>query len=787
MTDGFPFRRVLTFAPLIEHWREVAARTGLQAEIAASVLRRVDDTPLLLSPIDDAAQLRGCADLVEVLLHPIFPQAGHGESYGAVLTPFGHECIHQTRAFERRGLLDQLLQQLAQADRQVHRAIVAWEYVLSGIYGTPFDVSIPFVATSVDATTGLDRYFGVLLDHRFCRPVAVGPVPTLSAEQMESLQDNRLDLDLWRRTLPPENFELHGLGVFHARDVTEQKVMASLTGELLQPDAMRSVERVLRLESHVRTLLNRPHVELGLICVERDGADAISAARAVGRSLLLSKGEMPYCCNAAESVYTRVIETRKPEVVRDLACCGISTEYEQHLRDQGMRNLLIAPLMVGDRLVGLIELASPVPGDVHILNAGPVHQVLGLFAAAMKRTYDDRETRVQAVIKQQYTAIHPSVEWRFRKAALKYMEAVAQDEMPTADAIVFKDVYPLYGLSDIRGSSSRRSEAIQQDLRRQLDLARDVVRAASMAKPLPVLTELDHRMDRCLADLANGLRAGDELRVLDFLRQDLEEIFQQLDDFGETTAAALRAYRAALDPELGFLYGERRAFEQAVALINDTISVYIDREQALAQAMFPHYFEKFKTNGVDYNIYVGASLQEERRFQPLYLRNLRIWQLMLMCGIIWELDRVGPRLPIPLETAHLILAQSTPLSIRFRVEEKQFDVDGAYNIRYEIVKKRIDKARVRGGREHLTQPGCIAIVYSHPREAAEYREYLDFLAAAGYLTGPIEELELEDLQGASGLQAMRVTVARAGATTTDARPIVERVNVLHRKLAVRGA
>ncbi len=48
-------------------------------------------------------------------------------------------------------------------------------------------------------------------------------------------------------------------------------------------------------------------------------------------------------------------------------------------------------------------------------------------------------------------------------------------------------------------------------------------------------------------------------------------------------------------------------------------------------------------------------------------------------------------MPLPLETTNLILVQHTPLSIRFRFDEKRFDVDGAYDIRYAIVKKRIDK------------------------------------------------------------------------------------------------
>lgn len=39
---------------------------------------------------------------------------------------------------------------------------------------------------------------------------------------------------------------------------------------------------------------------------------------------------------------------------------------------------------------------------------------------------------------------------------------------------------------------------------------------------------------------------------------------------------------------------------------------------------------------------------------------------------------------------------STPISIHFKMDEKQFDIDGSYNVRYEIAKKRIDKAKIKG-------------------------------------------------------------------------------------------
>ena len=75
------------------------------------------------------------------------------------------------------------------------------------------------------------------------------------------------------------------------------------------------------------------------------------------------------------------------------------------------------------------------------------------------------------------------------------------------------------------------------------------------------------------------------------------------------------------------------------------------------------------------------------------------------------------------------------------------------------MKKRIDKARVRGTRERVTQPGQLAIVYSTASEAAEYKRYVHFLQTKGYFDPGMDELELEDLPGISGLKALRVTIA----------------------------
>ena len=377
---------------------------------------------------------------------------------------------------------------------------------------------------------------------------------------------------------------------------------------------------------------------------------------------------------------------------------------------------------------------------------------------AVQRSMEEFNARIQTQIKERFTAIHPVVEWRFRKAVLDGLERAGDPAAAELEPIVFNDVYPLYALSDIRGSSTQRARAIQADLLAQLRLAREVMEAAYEARRLPALDQLRYRIDQHAEQIRDHLAAGDEVGVVTFLRTEVETLLDRLATFGDAAAARVTAYRGALDAKLGTVYRQRKVFEDSVTRLNETISSYLELEEQAAQSIFPHYFEKQKTDGVDHQVYVGGSLVEDGGFDPLYLKSLRLWQLMVVCGIAARADRLAAELPLPLQATHLVLVQHAPLSIRFRFDEKRFDVDGAYDIRYEIVKKRIDKALIRGTQERVTQPGKIAIVYGQTSEGQEYRGYLEYLRHLGYIAHEVEELELDDLPGVHGLRALRVTV-----------------------------
>jgi hypothetical protein len=185
---------------------------------------------------------------------------------------------------------------------------------------------------------------------------------------------------------------------------------------------------------------------------------------------------------------------------------------------------------------------------------------------------------------------------------------------------------------------------------------------------------------------------------------------------------------------------------------------YLEEEEELIQKSYPHYFEKYRTDGIEYNIYIGQSIAPTKPFDLFYLKNIRLWQLKTMAGAAKVTMQLLPSLKVPLQTTQLILIQSQPISISFRRDERKFDVEGSYNIRYEIIKKRLDKVHIKDTNERLTQPRKIAMVYSNQKDVTEYEEYIRFLQKKNILKPDIEMLELEELQGIKGLRAMRVEI-----------------------------
>ncbi|WP_159437485.1 GAF domain-containing protein [Hymenobacter daecheongensis] len=760
----FPFKTTLSLEPIIAYWqsRENDSNPGV-ALLARSIGEQVADAPWCRGPLNDLNVLECSCDLVETLMMAVFPPASFAFDISGAVAPFQRVSFYQTPRFAEV-LLNSTkhVKQPLNFDARtmdIYMARMVYQLILSKVYGVHLPLQDTIIFTIPDYNIGSYRHYGVGYNSAFVDVRVVGEKPDLSAEQIEHLSHNLHRADLWMELLPPAKFELEGFNILHLVDVTEQEILSELKYDLLERDVLQASDRLEQIQEKLRVLFGRPFLQLGIAAYDEKKKAFVDFGRKINHSFLTKQLNNQDAGSGFRKIYNQLLQDRQPLVISDVEKADLPEDLRQQILSLGIRSTILALLPYGDDTVGLLELGSPNVGDLDEFSIVKVNDFVPLFAVAVKRNSEEIQTRIQAIIKEKFTAIHPTMEWRFTDAARNLLEKIEDgNRNAEMEDIVFHEVYPLHGASDIRGSSVARNEAIQGDLIEHLTLANKVLKKASEFQELPILDELKFYVNKNLKRLRLGILTGDEVSIFESLRTQVEPLFEYLGTNTPELRPVIAKYWSNIDPELGIVYKRRKSFEESVMLLNDTVSDYLDEEEEKAQQMFPHYFQRFKTDGVEHNIYVGASLVEDKPFDQVFLKNLRLWQLLVTVEIARRTAALKSRLAVPLETTQLILIHGQPLSIRFRQDERQFDVDGAYNIRYEIIKKRIDKATVLGTGERLTQPGYIALVYAQVREAAEYMEYIDYLQDRELLEPEVEELELEELQGAKGLLALRVKV-----------------------------
>lgn len=754
---GFPFVSKLSFKPIYQ-WYKSQLESGNNSflYLQEDVVNTIDHVPELLQPIEDYALLETYKPTVDMILSTLLPVAEMETTIASVAAPYSLKAFFKTPKFEELIIFDQFVQH-DQNVMNLGKTYNAYKRILAEFYGRDVNVQKPMIFGFYDPKTKLKRYYKLSINDKLFNIVNKKPVKKLTEDELDHLINNFSDLNLWMEKIPPENFEFHGIVVMAFTDVTEQEALSELRYQLLDRSSVITATGFEKLQGNLRDFYGLKKLKLGLLSFNKENTGSFQTGRKIWNSIVHNVEGMG-CEDFAGSPYEEVFSKQKPVIVSDTKYIQGSDRFKEVIKNEKIRSMIVAPLLHEGKFIGILELASVKPNDLTAFSLIKVNQLVALFSLAVQRSLDELESQIEAIIREEYTAIHPTVAWKFENAANKMLEAKLSGVEVESEPIVFEDVYPLFGLSDIRGSSTQRNNAIKDDLVDHLTLARNVINQAMFQQALPILDQIKYRVNQRIHNVKKGLNSGDEVSILEFIKKEVEPVFNYLVKNDFYLADTLHRYQTALNADYGTLYRKRKAFEESLTKINVSISNFLEAEDEKAQKMFPHYFEKYKTDGVEYNIYIGDALVPNETFDQLHLKNLRLWQLKTMCDVGKLAEDLRDEIKMSLETTHLILVQSNPLAIRFRQDEKKFDVDGAYNIRYEIVKKRIDKALIKDSDERLTQPGMIAIVYAQEKEAQEYRQYIDYLQGKGYLLQKVEELELEELQGASGLKALRVKI-----------------------------
>lgn len=764
--NRIPFKTRLSFAPMFELIRGKAeSKSTTEGMIAQMVLDKVADAPALQQPIEDESILAEHWGLVDLLMAMVVPPFRRQYDFMKVSAPFEMKPIYCTPALSALVENKQVNYEISRESSLTFCSMVinACSFILNKFYGQDLKIDSPLSISIQQPGQSLERHYKTRMDTTFLEVKKLKPLKPLSQSQINELLSNVYNTELWLKYIPPENFEFQGFVIGNLIDITEEEALSRIKYTLLERDAVVEEDKINRLQHLIRNYFDLPELRLGVTAIDYPLETAVAHKYKIRFDFLADHHDQLLSPSNKGSVYEKACRYREILLMEDLEQTKQKTPVETDLLEQGIRSIIVAPLFSKDeRVIGLLEIGSPKPFELHSFIELKFREIIGLFSMAVERSRDEIDNRIEAIIREQYTAVHPSVEWKFIDTSYNLLEKRERDpKNAVVDPIVFNDVFPLYAQADIVSSSEKRNQAIQDDLINNLNGVIRILDRAIDIGQFPLLNQYRMLADRNIREVRDNFSSNDESRIVEWLQADIHPLFNQLQRKYPDLSAPIADYFAELDPELGIIYDARRQYEESVTRLNNNISAYLEEQQKKAQEVIPHYFERYKTDGVEYEIYVGQSMLQKDVFSFMHLKNLRLWQLIDMCNITRLVEELQEELPIGLTTAQLVFVYSGSLAIRFRMDEKQFDVDGSYNVRYEILKKRIDKAEIEGTDERLTQSGKVAVVYLQEKDRQEYLEYADYLKEAGYIEDNIEDLTIGRLQGVQGLRALRFTVKGA--------------------------
>jgi len=754
---AFPYRRVATLAHIIEYLeRKKEHARGASLTIQSSIIAEMKLVQARLQDGADEQVWNDLSDLLEIL----FPEFLEGNTMGFASLPFAREFIYETpgmESFQNNERYNLQLQKTPVASWASSAVIQAGGLILNTFYGQQFDFSLSDVFAIEDQENKLVQYKRLQASTDYFQIKPLKPLPQLSGRDLQSMLENFDRPDLWLHHLPASHFSFEGIVFGRMMDVTASEVNARLRERLLNPDTAESEpEKLLPfIQYELRNYLAMPELRFGVYQLPGSFSDAVDF-----RGSLLGVGEEVVKAVKNCPLYLRAIRQQHPGIVENLAEYGERGVVEQRLQSAGYRSLIVSPLIdERQRTIGLIELASPIANQMNAFTLLRMKGLFSLFNSGFSRFRRQWVEQVNQVIQDKFTTIHQSLRWKFEEAAADYLRAGRKQNLPT---VAFKDLIPLYGQADIIASTYTRNQAARADLKANFELLLHTLRICSQHLNLHLLENYVTQAEAHLDQLEQRFSAADEPVMASFVAEEVHPFLQQLrQQYTDQVAEAIGAYFDQLNPTVGMVYDERRKYDESLQILNLELGQYLEREEKTMQKILPHYFNLYKTDGVEYNIYLGQSILQKGSFSDYHRKNFELWQLQCMIGMTRMVGQLQHRLPMPLQTAQLIFAYGSPISIQFKMDEKQFDVEAGVNASFEILKKRIDKAVVEGSGERLTQPGKIAIVYLQARDHPKYLNFLTYLSRKGYLEEEIEHFTLAPLQGVSGLKALRAKVTQS--------------------------
>ena len=752
------------FITYLEH--KIQSEKTAKRSIYTYILDQFYKFPELKDPIDPANFPRYAAlfELIYTSLSPIISEEKeHLWGLSAPVTPtfyFGTPAFYAV-------LLDPLTKELKDAlslpgPKDMRNSLLKTFYNL--LLEQFYDFSLTgwnfTIKSVIDPETQLLKYYRLHVNNSFLRIQSNMEMPPLKLENLkDNLHKEANTLQLLQSLLPPSAFEIEGFAVVEMLDVTSEYALDSIKNVIIAHNecATGSYDKII--STALKTIAGTNALEFGLLPYIKLNGKMLLDEHSSFKSILLNYANIsPEQAKENLPMLEAYLADPSPLLFPEI----LKEDREQYpmlslLYENGIRSYALFPLYYNSKLVGCLEIYAKNPSFLTAKTLSKVEIAFTLLSQLFQNIISEFNYGITNVITTKFTSIQPAIQWRFHQAAYNYLRLKCEEKDLPLEPIFFKDVQPFYAAIDIKDSSISRNLAIRKDLNNHFKLLEETFAAIKIATLSKVTSVLPNQDEVWNYNKQAQLSDRQIIRIEDYLIRQLPPYLRYLREAKPEVAEIINQYFEQTGPS-GPLFENRERYEQSMQTLNRSINAMLNDFNADIQSTYPCYFEKFRTDGVEFDIYLGQSIAPERPMPADMLHLFRFKHLRAVANIARAAHNIIPTLSVPLETTQLIFVHEKLIDISFRMDEQRFDVEGSYNIRYQLVKKRIDKAHIKYTEERLSQPGKLAIVYMNTWEADEYLNYFKILAEQSILEDDVEFLDIEELQGVEGLKALRVSL-----------------------------
>ncbi len=631
---------------VLEHIR-YNDRMEYRVNYAESLIESTRNFKELKEGFQDISILEKNADLIRLLLADLFPTGLTHNEIKAASIPLSNITFNYTERFKN------ILKDAGKDFEIELRNITDNEFyvfccclILQSYFKKDIRSTIPFYY-DIPNQQGIMKHYKITVNSDFTEIIPTENARIPSDDILDMLLENLDDFKLWKKYFPSQSWILRGFTIISLVDCTSEVALSDLKSSMIEidPENLNPNENLTEI---FKSYFDVADLNFGIMTFNKkeQKLDKLPIYESLLTNHILDFWINTFDEETRKNTFENLSNNSKPIVVSNVNKLDENVKQLPSfsiLKDNNINSFMVIPIMKDNELLAIMEFTSPLAGSFNGLKLKKMEFFTDMVLFSLSRFYFEKNYQIEAIIQREYTTIHDSVVWKFRNEAERYFTASLGKKMYTLKQISFRNLTPLFGVSDIRSSSEKRFNLMLEDLNQQIEALKDIFTLTNSDSEKFILA-----LDIFESELNHEIKADTEQRFQRLLREEIHPFLQGKLEVRTSKEVKLKIkdYFSQLLAQTNLFYNHRKKLDDSITLVNRKLADILDESQVKAQQVFPHYYERFKSDGVEHNLYIGSTIAPDLHYTAKVVHRLRYWQLKTICKIEREFQTFKKRFPL---------------------------------------------------------------------------------------------------------------------------------------------